>query len=411
MQRSYDDAVSDWGKGVLALLPSFYERPQLTYPAHMDDHFIIEMLQFATAAPTPLRLHVKRPNLPLEEVEIAKPFAIIGRHAECDIVIPHESVSARHVYLQAIGNRIAAVDLFSRSGVSWGNAKFQGWFSRDHVLSVLDNKIRLKDDFWEPSEDLKPPLQFRPRDEQRPEYGQLPKVDLELLNTSSKGQRWPINRVLTLVGQDERCRITIIDKMISRVHCSLLLLPSGLWVIDLSFKRAFQVNGQSCRCSLLADGSELKLGPYIMTPRYEIPPVQAPAMMGGPSEPEPGDADFITRQNKIFRTQRIGDTFVIMPLGDSQAYFYQNIHIEAGRVIEAIAKHGTQHVIIDFSETEAIGHIIVESLVQFCRAASGKAALCGCTVSTYEMLKTTKILQIWDHYRTRAEALQAVSLP
>lgn len=373
----------------------------------MDDYFIIEMLQFATAAPSPIRFHVKRPNLPLEEVEIAKPFAIIGRNAECDIVIPHESVSARHVYLQAIGNRIAAFDLFSRSGVSWGNSPFHGWFGRDHVLTVLDNKIRLQDEFWDAGNDLKSPLDFRPRDEHRPEYGQLPKVHLELLNTSSKGQRWPINRIITLVGRDERCRITIIDKLISRVHCSLLLLPSGLWVIDLSLKRGFQVNGQACRCSLLADGSELQLGPYVLTPRYEIPPIQIPP----PVESDPESGEFVTRQNKIFRTQRVGDTLVVMPLGDSQTYFYQNIHIEAGRVIESIARLGTKHVVIDFSEAEAVGHIIVESLVQFCRAASGKAALCGCTVSTYEMLKTTKILQIWDHYRTRDEALQAVTLP
>ena len=373
----------------------------------MDDSFIIEMLQFATAAPMPLRLHVKRPSSPLEEVEIAKPYAIIGRHAECDVVIPHEAVSARHVYLQAIGNRIAAVDLFSRSGVSWGPTVFRGWLSRDHVINVNENKIKLKDDHWDSGDGLTPPLKFRPRDEHRDEYGVLPKVDLELLNTSSKGQRWPINRVMTLVGQDERCRITIVDKLISRVHCSLLLLPSGLWVIDLSFKRAFKVDGQACRCSLLADGSELTLGPYVLTPRYEVPLEQQTAR----EEPKPESADFVTKQNKIFRTEKIGDVLVIMPIGDSQSYFYQDIHIEASRVMESMKRQGTKHVVLDFSNAEAVGHIIVESLIQFCRGATGKSALCGCTVATYEMLKTTKILQIWDHYQTRSDALQVVNMP
>ena len=31
----------------------------------------------------------------------------------------------------------------------------------------------------------------------------LPMVDLELLNTSQKGTKWPINRVVTLVGRDD----------------------------------------------------------------------------------------------------------------------------------------------------------------------------------------------------------------
>ncbi|MEW4489756.1 FHA domain-containing protein [Thalassoglobus sp. JC818] len=368
------------------------------------------MLQFATASPMPLRLLVKRPNSPLEEVDVAKPFVIIGRHAECDIVIPHESVSARHVYLQAIGNRIAAVDLFSRSGVDWGTEKFHGWLSKDHLVGILENKIRLKDDIWETGNDLKPPLSFRPRDEFREEYGVLPKVDLELLNTSAKGQKWPINRVMTLVGQDERCRITIVDKNVSRVHCSLVLLPSGLWVIDLSFKRGFLVNGQQCRCSLLADGSELQIGPYLLTPRYSIPPQEHQGAVQGTNE---SDADFLTRQNKIFKTERVGDTMIVVPIGDSQTYFYQDIHTEASRVKDAINRQGTKNVVIDFSQVEAIGHIMVESLVQFCRmgAASGKSALCGCNVSTYEMLKTTRMLQIWDHYQTRSDALQVVSMP
>jgi len=211
--------------------------------------------------------------------------------------------------------------------------------------------------------------------------------------------------VVTLIGRDERCRITILDKKISRVHCSLLLLPSGLWVIDLTGRGEFTVNGQQASCMMISEGIELKLGPYLLTARYPdlvLPPTTATQPI------ESGEKEFLTQQNRIFRTRIFGETIVVLPQGDSQEFFYQDIHVEANRVVDVIKRRNIRHVVIDFSESETVGHILVESLSSFCRSVPGKSALSSCTVATYEMLHMTKLFNIWPHYQTREEALQAV---
>lgn len=373
----------------------------------MDEQYL-NMLQYAAAVPAPLRLKSKLTGSDSTEVTFTKPFITIGRHANCDFRVENKAVSSRHLYLQAIGSRIAAIDLHSTSGTTWGSENFCGWLSHNDLIKIPGAELQLVDDFWIADATLKQPTDFRPRDEHRDEYGVLPKVELELLNTTSKGKRWPINRVITLVGRDEHCRITILDKQISRVHCSFLLLPSGLWGIDLTGNSAFEVNGQKANCLMLAEGVEFQIGPYALAARYPDLVMQTPVNLGDGSD---GDSDFLTRHNRIFKTKTFGDKIVILPQGDSQEFFYQDIHNEANRVIDLIKQKQIKHVVIDFSESQAVGHILVESLCSFCRAVKGKSALCACTVATYEMLQMTKLFNIWPHYQTRQDAMQAVVLP
>lgn len=370
----------------------------------MDDQYL-NMLQYAAGVPAPLRFELGVSGADPEVVTLTKPYAVVGRHPGCDVVIDHEAVSSRHLYLQAIGSRIAAIDLYSKAGTNWGTKEFSGWLTSEQNVKIPGASLKLCDEFWKDQPELAPPTDFRPRDQQREEYGVLPKVELELLNTSSAGKRWPINRVVTLIGRDERCRITILDKKISRVHCSLLLLPSGLWVIDLTGRGEFTVNGQQASCMMISEGIELKLGPYLLTARYPdlvLPPTTATQPI------ESGEKEFLTQQNRIFRTRIFGETIVVLPQGDSQEFFYQDIHVEANRVVDVIKRRNIRHVVIDFSESETVGHILVESLSSFCRSVPGKSALSSCTVATYEMLHMTKLFNIWPHYQTREEALQAV---
>lgn len=366
----------------------------------MDDH-ILGMLGYAAAVQTPLRLKVRAAGQPEEQVDIPAPLAIIGRGTGCQIQIPQQ-VSYRHCYLQAIGTRVACIDLHSATGIQVDGPEFTGWLSAEHTLKIGDWTIRLADAHWNADSSLKSPLDFRPRDEHRNEYGSLPKVELELLNTSFKGQKWPINRIITLLGRDERCRITVLDERLSRVHCSFLLLPSGLWAIDLLGKGGIRINEQPFRCALISEGSELAIGPYKLTARYPQLPSSATTNYTG------SGSDFLTRQNKIFAVEFYHDTVIIVPQGGSQSFFYNEIHIEASRVMDVIAFHGFKHVVVDFSRSETIGHNLLESLNLFCRAVSGKSALCSANAKTYSTLKSSSLMKLFDHYATRQDALQAV---
>ena len=376
----------------------------------MDDPYV-QMLRYAAAVPKALRFRVREPNGDESEYELESPFALIGRSPECDICLTEETVSYRHAYIQAIGNRLACIDLLSTTGTRWGGAEFHGWMSSEMTMEVGPYTIQVEGDLWEVDDSLKPPLEFRPSDEHRDEYGVLPKVQLKLLNTSNKGKSWPINRIVTLVGRDERCRITMVNDKISRVQCGLLLLPSGLWMIDMLGKGGVEVSGESHRCALLAEGTSLKIGPYRLAAHYpdhqKAPPPQA-------AESGSGDAhagEFLTKQNKIFQTQAYHDTLIVIPRGDSQAFLYQEIHIEASRVMELITNRNFQNLVVDFGQVDHLGKLILEALMTFCRAAPGKSAICGANAETYAVLESHPISRVWPHYITRQEALQAVYLP
>lgn len=53
------------------------------------------------------------------------------------------------------------------------------------------------------------------------------------------------------------------------MHCSLLLTPRGLGVVDLSGKTS--VNGRRIRCVALDDGDEMQMGPFRLRVHYETP--------------------------------------------------------------------------------------------------------------------------------------------
>jgi hypothetical protein len=119
----------------------------------------------------------------------------------------------------------------------------------------------------------------------------------------------------------------------------------------------------------------------------------------------------LTRHNRIFGIEIYQDTLVVLPLGDSQAFYFKDIQIEASRVMDVIKFQKVRHVVIDFNRAEVAGHILVESLTSFCKAVPGKSALCGANAKTFQMLRSSPLLRLWDHYASRQDALQAVHLP
>ena len=66
-----------------------------------------------------LQLVVESPSLKEPELRLlSQPFAVIGRDSRADMLLDHEDVSRRHVYLQMIEGRAFWIDLESRTGLS-----------------------------------------------------------------------------------------------------------------------------------------------------------------------------------------------------------------------------------------------------------------------------------------------------
>lgn len=349
----------------------------------------------------PARLAVTE-NGQRREVLLARPCAIIGRCPEADVQLAHETVSFRHAYLQAIGDRIVCVDLFGPNSLRWEDGAEHPWISTRRCLRVGNCKVELLDDGWAMADaSLPSPLDFKPRDGGMHEYGLLPQVELRAVNPALQGTAWPINRVVTLVGRDDRCRVTCADEGVSKVHCSLLLLPSGLWVVDLLGKGGTLVNGTASSIARLNEQSVLQVGPYQLQVHYLTPPATLPP-------PHAERAAFLTKLHKIFKVAWDGDTLIVAPQGRSRDFRYQDIQVEANAIITILRTLGFRNLMVDFSSVKLTGSLIVDSVTQFCRVTTGMAAICNCSSEQYSALKDLNLISLWPCFPTLEAGLRAI---
>ena len=349
-----------------------------------------------------VRIAVTTADGTVSEHALNRPCAIIGRSPESHVPIPDETVSYRHVYLQAIGDRLLCVDLFSPNGIRWEDGGASPWASPQRGLRIGACRVRLMEDGWPPADNSIPsPLDFKPREGGMHEYGLLPEVEVELLNVPHAGMTWPINRVITLVGRDDRCRVTCGDESVSKVHCSLVLLPSGLWVVDLLGKGGTRVDGVAQSMCRLSNGAELQIGRYRMQVHYRTAPASAP-----PATIE--RVAFLTKLHRIFQVSWDGDTLIVTPQGRSREFRYQDIQVEANAIISVLRTHGFRNLLVDFSSVKLTGSLIVDSVTQFCRVTQGMAAICGCSAEQLSALKDLNLLSLWPCYPTREAALRTI---
>lgn len=350
----------------------------------------------------PTRLAITDAGGARTELTLERPCAVIGRSPDADVRLKSETVSYRHAYLQAIGDRILCVDLFGPNTLRWDDGGSHPWACSRRGLRVGEGRVEVLDAEWLSGDaSLPSPLDYKPRDGGMHEYGLLPQVDLHALNDALNGKAWPINRVVTLVGRDERCRVTLADPSVSQAHCSLILLPSGLWVFDLLGKGGTHVNGEPATIAHLAEGSTFHVGPYRFQIRYKTPPAKLPP-------PRAERATFLTKLHKIFVVSWDGETLIVTPQGRSRDYRYQDIQVEANAIITILRTHGFRNVLVDFSNVKLTGSLIVDSLTQFCRVASGVGAICGCSPEQLSALKDLNLLSLWPCYPTREDGLRAI---
>lgn len=395
-----------------------------------------QRLRGALGVSQPIRLAVSSQSEPKPDyVDIERSFALIGRGAGCDVVIPDKRVSFRHVYLQAFRDRVICVDLLSATGIEWDGPDYGGWVTPEHRISIGGSRIQLLDDGWTSDRSPWPsPLDCKTRDHVTKAYGELPDVHLTLTNRKLKGMEWPINRVMTLLGRDDRCRITCGDDRISRVHCSLLLTPTGLWVIDLLGRGGITVNGTRQAVALLGEGDELGVGQYRMNAMYEStletakpsvansPPDTSEFLVATTKAAQQSSAEsesvvaslpapeFMTRNNRIFPVEYAGETVIVSPRGGIRTASYQQMQLEANIITQMLqTRPNLRNVIVDVGVTDAMDSIIISCVSSICRAAKRKAAICHCSEAMLSVLTDMSLTKVWPYFATREEAIAHIN--
>lgn len=221
------------------------------------DHFLL-----ACGSEQPLRVTVtKSGETNAERWVFPRPYLVIGRRGDSDLVLDHWQISRRHAYIQYLDGGFFCVDLGSRTGTHGGVASERsGWVPRDQMIRVGPYEVRPT---WPPRP---------PEDSGSNVDDESPGVVWELPPRALGSAVWRMDPRLVLVGRSPACKIRLIEKDVSKFHCSLVRTPLGVWVVDLLGQNGITVNGEPVRCSRLDDGDELKIGQHVLRPRYETPP-------------------------------------------------------------------------------------------------------------------------------------------
>ncbi len=228
----------------------------------MNERARVEKFWSACGGASPMRLRLTPDGRPASEHWLEHPFAVIGRDADCDLVVDDPDVSGRHLYLQVLDGHLFAIDLESRSGLRWGEgggAAGQGWALESRAVRI--GAVAIQPLGWDlaPGQRL-PPL---PTDRSGDAAGS-PGV-LDFFEQGS----WRINRRLVLIGRSPRCRVRLPSMEVSRFHLAVVVTDEGPWVVDLLSRGGTLVNGDLVRAALLVDGDELRLGPHRLCYRQD----------------------------------------------------------------------------------------------------------------------------------------------
>jgi pSer/pThr/pTyr-binding forkhead associated (FHA) protein len=224
----------------------------------------------ACGARLPLRVSVRNERTgEREDVFVERPWAVMGGDPKCDIRLLHPDVSQRHACLQFVGSQVLCCDLGSRTGTHGSSeSHLRGWLRTDEPLYVGPFSIRLLDNEFASGTGI------AGEDAGAPTATELPPVFLTFAN--ARNSAWGettkrITRAVTLVGWSSLCKVRLQHSSIGRAHCSLVLTPDGLWVVDLLCAGGTQVNGNPVEFARLEEGDELTVGRFLMRVSYAAP--------------------------------------------------------------------------------------------------------------------------------------------
>ncbi len=220
----------------------------------------------ACGAESPLDLQVDLGDgTTLARGKVHQPFTLVGRSDSCDVTLTDPAVQLHHCWLQVLEGRVFCVDLGTRSGVAWPSGEIgSGWLEPGVRVGVGPFRLLMRS---APTSPPAPCPGFHPLTNDSAGNSPSPPVELEFLNGRRGRDHWAINRVVTLIGRSDACKIHLNADDVAPYHCGLVLTRDGPWVVDLS-GRGVLVNGEHMRVAPLAPGVEFRVGRFEMSTRW-----------------------------------------------------------------------------------------------------------------------------------------------
>jgi pSer/pThr/pTyr-binding forkhead associated (FHA) protein len=203
------------------------------------------------------------------EVELAGESMVVGREADCDVVVQNPAVSRHHVRLTNDGVEWLAEDLGSRHGTLLNGAPMaanQPVSLRDRdQLEVAGTTIVFHAE--QPTYESEERTSFLAQQVVADMLGSLSGREtspyLRVLNGFREGERIVLDgtRPYLILGRSDDCDVPLDDANVSRRHCRVSIDYSGIWAEDLGSKNGILLNGQVADGKVrLKDRCELAVG-------------------------------------------------------------------------------------------------------------------------------------------------------
>jgi pSer/pThr/pTyr-binding forkhead associated (FHA) protein len=252
-----------------------------------------------------------------------QPFLVAGRDPHTDLPLEDESVSQRHAYFQGIGGQVFCVDLRSRTGLLWNQGRERsGWLASGQAVGIGPFLVSVAESVQHDS-----PLASAT------EPAPLMELVLEVLEGDHVRERKRISQVLALVGRTRECAIQVRGKVVSKLCCSLLRTPQGVWMVDLLGRPSTLVNGQPMRWARLEENDHLEIGPLsfrvrIPAPGNSVPGTDLVPWGKGTLVPGPPYAGALAAPLAVGSPERDALAALLLPLLDHFGRMQQQISEE-----------------------------------------------------------------------------------
>ncbi len=190
------------------------------------------------------------------DVEVRRPYALVGRIPGTDVTIDDRDVSSRHVYLHLDRRGLFAVDLATRGGSRIGpEGRAAAWLAPGDALEVAGRRIELLSLELDDSEPIDPggadPLA---------DSAGRPLVRVTLFPGRSPVAPLVLNSELVFLGRSAACGVQVEEPTAARIQCALVRTERAAYIVDL-LGRVTWLNGRPLReAAALHDGDILALG-------------------------------------------------------------------------------------------------------------------------------------------------------
>ena len=121
-----------------------------------------------------------------------------------------------------------------------------------------------------------------------------------------------------------------------------------------------------------------------------------------------------TSQGESFRIERHGDIAVIIPSPEVESMHEALIQQAAQMVLAPLREDPPAGLIIDLGQVNYVGSVFISFLLRchmLVKKHGSEVVLAGASERIRELLHLTALDTLWAIYRTRAEAMEALSGP